>query len=155
MLWHITKIYSAHGVLEFVIYLCYNGYATKNYFANYFLRMSDVTFDLGQNRMDVHNNSTEPWCVTLVETSEATMTGGRLRRVEPHLRGKAAFCFTYGDGVGNIDVAETLRFHAFHGRLTTITAARPLQRAGYRRRRRAPIAGKAGPRRRLDQRRFC
>ena len=125
ILWHIMKIYSAHGIREFVICLGYKGYVIKEYFANYFLHMSDVTFDMAENRMDVHNNSVEPWRVTLVDTGEATMTGGRLKRVAPYLRGETAFCFTYGDGVGDIDIAQTLRFHESHGRLATMTATQP------------------------------
>ena len=130
ILWHIMKIYSAHGIREFVICLGYKGYVIKEYFANYFLHMSDVTFDVAKNRMDVHNNSVEPWRVTLVDTGEATMTGGRLKRVAPYLRGETAFCFTYGDGVGDIDIARTLRFHESHRRLATMTATQPPGRFG-------------------------
>ena len=130
LLWHIMKIYSANGVNDFVICCGYKGYLIKEYFANYFLHMSDVTFDVAKNRMDVHNNSVEPWRVTLVDTGEATMTGGRLKRVAPYLRGETAFCFTYGDGVGDIDIARTLRFHESHGRLATMTATQPPGRFG-------------------------
>lgn len=108
ILWHIMKIYSAYGINDFIICLGYKGYLIKEYFANYFLHMSDVTFDMRNNDMTVHQNSAEPWRVTLVDTGNATMTGGRLKRVKNYL-GKEDFCFTYGDGVANIDIAALLR----------------------------------------------
>jgi glucose-1-phosphate cytidylyltransferase len=108
ILWHIMKIYSAHGINDFVICLGYKGYLIKEYFANYFLHMSDVTFDMASNRMDVHQNNAEPWRVTLVDTGDNSMTGGRLRRVRQHVEGDDAFCFTYGDGVGNVNISAAL-----------------------------------------------
>ncbi len=123
ILWHIMKIYSAHGINDFLICCGYKGYIIKEYFANYFLHMSDVTFDMQDNQMQVHNHRAEPWKVTLVDTGESSMTGGRLKRVEEYLRGEKAFCFTYGDGVGNIDISESIRFHNKHGKLATLTAA--------------------------------
>lgn len=130
ILWHILKIYAAHGINDFIICLGYKGYLIKEYFANYFLHLSDVTFDIANNRMEVHNHSAEPWRVTLVDTGEDTMTGGRLKRVAPYLAGDEAFCFTYGDGVSNVDIGSTLRFHKAHGRLATMTAALPAGRFG-------------------------
>ncbi|AXQ29909.1 glucose-1-phosphate cytidylyltransferase [Solimonas sp. K1W22B-7] len=130
ILWHIMKIYSAHGIKDFVICLGYKGYVIKEYFANYFLHMSDVTFDMGSNKMEVHSNAAEPWRVTLVDTGDATMTGGRLKRVQPYLKDEDAFCFTYGDGVGDIDIGATLKFHAAHGKLATMTATQPPGRFG-------------------------
>ena len=130
ILWHIMKMYSAHGIKDFVICLGYKGYIIKEYFANYFLHMSDVTFDMESNRMEVHHNAAEPWRVTLVDTGEATMTGGRLKRLKPYLENEDAFCFTYGDGVGDIDISETLKFHAEHGKLATMTATQPPGRFG-------------------------
>ena len=129
ILWHIMKIYSSYGVNEFVICLGYRGYMIKEYFANYFLHMSDVTLDLAGNRMDVHQNSAEPWRVTLVDTGEATMTGGRLKRVRSYL-GNEDFCFTYGDGVSDVDVGKLLEFHRGHRRLATVTAVQPQARYG-------------------------
>jgi glucose-1-phosphate cytidylyltransferase len=129
ILWHILKIYSAHGVTDFVICCGYKGYMIKEYFANYFLHMSDVTFDMKHNRMDVHSNNAEPWRVTLVDTGEDTMTGGRLRRVREHL-GEDDFCFTYGDGVGDIDIRASIDFHKREGRLATLTATQPPGRFG-------------------------
>ena len=129
ILWHIMKIYSAHGVHEFVICLGYKGYMIKEYFANYFLHMSDVTFDIGENRMEVHQRHGEPWRVTLVDTGDATATGGRLRRVRPYI-GDEAFCFTYGDGVSNVDVRALIAFHAQAGTLATVTAVQPPGRFG-------------------------
>ncbi|MEX2164534.1 MAG: four helix bundle protein [Sulfuricaulis sp.] len=111
ILWHIMKIYSAHGINEFIICLGYKGYVIKEYFANYFLHMSDVTFDMAKNKMEVHHNNAEPWKVTLVDTGEATMTGGRLRRVREYVEGEERFCFTYGDGVGGVDIQATIAFH--------------------------------------------
>jgi glucose-1-phosphate cytidylyltransferase len=130
ILWHIMKIYSAHGIHEFVICCGYKGYVIKEYFANYFLHMSDVTFDMEQNRMEVHHRDVEPWRVTLVDTGETSMTGGRLRRVANYLRGEDAFCFTYGDGVADVDVTGLVAFHRAHGRLATVTAVQPPGRYG-------------------------
>lgn len=130
ILWHIMKIYSTYGIREFVVCLGYKGYVIKEYFANYFLHMSDVTFDMARNRMDVHNNTAEPWRVTLVDTGDATMTGGRLKRVKQYVEKEEAFCLTYGDGVGDIDIAKTLSFHKQHGRLATMTATQPPGRFG-------------------------
>lgn len=136
MLWHIMKMYSHHGITEFVICCGYKGYIIKEYFANYFLHMSDVTFDMVDNKMEVHQKNAEPWRVTLVDTGESTMTGGRLKRVADYLKGEAAFCFTYGDGVSNVDIRSSIEFHQQHGKLATVTAVQPpgrygaLQRAG-------------------------
>ena len=129
ILWHIMKIYSHWGINDFVICLGYKGYVIKEYFANYFLHMSDVTFDLSQNRMTVHQRKAEPWKVTLVDTGADTLTGGRLKRVQRYLDDDA-FCFTYGDGVSDIDVGKLLDFHRTHGRLATLTAIQPPGRYG-------------------------
>ena len=129
ILWHIMKIYLAHGISDFVICLGYRGYMIKEYFANYFLHMSDVTFDLANNKMEIHQASAEPWRVTLVDTGEATQTGGRLRRVQPYV-GDEDFCFTYGDGVGSIDISKLVAFHKSEGRLATVTATQPPGRFG-------------------------
>jgi glucose-1-phosphate cytidylyltransferase len=128
ILWHILKIYSAHAINDFVICLGYKGYAIKEYFANYFLHMSDVTFDIANNRMEVHQANAEPWRVTLVDTGEATMTGGRLKRVRAYLDGD--FCFTYGDGLSNVDISKLIAFHREQGTLATVTAVRPPGRFG-------------------------
>lgn len=130
ILWHIMKQYSAHGVNEFVICCGYKGYVIKEYFANYFLHMSDVTFDMSNNEMHVHERRAEPWKVTLVDTGEHSMTGGRLRRVKEHLKDEEAFCFTYGDGVGNVDISRLISFHKEHGKKATLTAAYPPGRFG-------------------------
>ena len=124
------KIYSAHGVNDFIICCGYKGYVIKEYFANYFLHMSDVTFDMTNNQMEVHHMNAEPWRVTLVDTGEETMTGGRLKRVANHLKDEQAFCFTYGDGVADVDITAQLAFHRHHGRLATVTAAQPPGRYG-------------------------
>ena len=129
ILWHIMKSYSFHGVTEFVICCGYKGYLIKEYFANYFLHMSDVTFDMEQNQMTVHHRKAEPWKVTLVDTGDATQTGGRLKRVRKYLDGDA-FCMTYGDGVGDIDIKASIAFHRAHGRLATMTATQPPGRFG-------------------------
>jgi glucose-1-phosphate cytidylyltransferase len=129
ILWHIMKTYSAHGVNEFIICCGYKGYVIKEYFANYFLRMSDVTFDMQSNQMDVHNGNAEPWRVTLVDTGENTMTGGRLKRVREHI-GNETFCFTYGDGVSDINITNVVRFHQEQGTLATLTAVQPPGRFG-------------------------
>jgi glucose-1-phosphate cytidylyltransferase len=130
ILWHIMKIYSTHGIHEFVICCGYRGYLIKEYFANYFLHMSDVTFDVQRNEMLVHERKAEPWRVTLVDTGEATLTGGRLARVAEHLRDEAEFCFTYGDGVADVDITRLVEFHRAHGRAATITAVQPPGRYG-------------------------
>lgn len=130
ILWHIMKIYSAHGVNDFVICCGYKGYLIKEYFANYFLHMSDVTFDMANNEMKVHQRNAEPWRVTLVDTGEDTMTGGRLRRVADHVKDEDSFCFTYGDGVSDIDISASIDFHRNHGKLATVTAVQPPGRYG-------------------------
>lgn len=122
ILWHIMKIYSSHGIKDFIICCGYKGYLIKEYFANYFLHMSDVTFDMQSNTMQVHERRAEPWTVTLVDTGESSMTGGRLGRVASHLLGEDAFCFTYGDGVGDIDISALIAFHRAHGKAATLTA---------------------------------
>jgi glucose-1-phosphate cytidylyltransferase len=129
MLWHIMKLYSAHGIDDFVICLGYKGYLIKEYFANYHLHSSDVTFDLGARTQRVHRSETEPWRVTLVDTGEDTMTGGRLRRVMHYLDGED-FCFTYGDGVANLDIGALVAFHRAAGRIATVTAVQPPGRFG-------------------------
>jgi len=130
ILWHIMKSYSAHGVNDFVICCGYKGYLIKEYFANYFLHMSDVTFDMVNNRMEVHEQKAEPWRVTLVDTGEDTMTGGRLKRVADYLKDEEVFCFTYGDGVSDIDISASIAFHRAHGKLATVTAVLPPGRFG-------------------------
>jgi glucose-1-phosphate cytidylyltransferase len=130
ILWHILKIYAAHGVNDFVICCGYKGYVIKEYFANYFLHMSDVTFDMAHNEMIVHEKRAEPWRVTLVDTGDTSMTGGRLRRVADHVRDEEAFFFTYGDGVGDIDITASLAFHRAHGKAATLTATYPPGRFG-------------------------
>jgi glucose-1-phosphate cytidylyltransferase len=130
ILWHILKIYSAYGVNDFIICCGYKGYIIKEYFANYFLHMSDVTFDMKKNEMIVHSRNAEPWRVTLVDTGAETMTGGRLKRVAPYLKDEDLFCFTYGDGVSDVNIAELIRFHKEHGKLATLTAVYPPGRFG-------------------------
>jgi glucose-1-phosphate cytidylyltransferase len=130
ILWHIMKLYSAHGVDDFVICCGYKGYLIKEYFANYFLHMSDVTFDMTNNRMEVHHQMAEPWSVTLVDTGENTLTGGRLKRVASYLKDEDAFCFTYGDGVADIDISAEIAFHKQHGKWATVTAVQPPGRYG-------------------------
>ena len=130
ILWHIMKIYSHYGINDFVICLGYKGYLVKEYFANYFLHMSDVTFDMRHNNMEVHQRNAEPWRVTLVDTGEETLTGGRLKRVADHIRDEEAFCFTYGDGVADVDIARQIAFHRQHGKLATVTAVQPPGRYG-------------------------
>jgi glucose-1-phosphate cytidylyltransferase len=129
VLWHIMKIYTAHGLNDFIICLGYKGYLIKEYFANYFLHMSDVTFDLSSNRMEVHEKFAEPWRVTLVDTGEDTMTGGRLKRVARYLDG-GDFCFTYGDGLGDVNIRELVAFHARQRTPATVTAVQPPGRFG-------------------------
>jgi glucose-1-phosphate cytidylyltransferase len=130
ILWHILKSYSAHGINDFVICCGYKGYMIKEFFANYFLHTSDVTFDLQKNSMEVHERFAEPWKVTLVDTGAETMTGGRLQRVRKHLEGERAFCFTYGDGVSDVDIGASIAFHEAHGKLATMTAIQPPGRWG-------------------------
>ncbi|NDD14008.1 MAG: glucose-1-phosphate cytidylyltransferase [Betaproteobacteria bacterium] len=130
ILWHILKIYSAHGINDFVVCCGYKGYVIKEYFANYFLHMSDVTFDMSSNQMCVHNQKAEPWRVTLVDTGDDTQTGGRLRRVADYLDEGEDFCFTYGDGVGDMDIAASIDFHRQHGCEATMTAVQPPGRFG-------------------------
>ncbi|MFV8819245.1 glucose-1-phosphate cytidylyltransferase [Haliea sp. E17] len=130
ILWHIMKMYSAHGVNDFVVCCGYKGYVIKEYFANYFLHMSDVTFDMVNNEMQVHQQNVEPWRVTLVDTGEDTLTGGRLKRVQQYILDEEAFCFTYGDGVSDVDIGALLKFHADHGRLASVTAVSPPGRYG-------------------------
>lgn len=130
ILWHIMKMYSAHGVNEFIICLGYKGYIIKEYFANYFLHMSDVTFDMERNNMEVLQRKAEPWRVTLVDTGEHSQTGGRLRRVRDYLPAGESFCFTYGDGVADIDLTREIAFHKAHGKLATVCAVQPPGRYG-------------------------
>lgn len=130
ILWHIMKLYSVYGVNDFVICCGYRGYVIKEYFANYFLHMSDVTFDMATNAMEVHQRNAEPWRVTLVDTGDATLTGGRLKRVRDYVAEEEAFCFTYGDGLSNVDIRALVDFHKAHGRLATVTAVSPPGRYG-------------------------
>jgi glucose-1-phosphate cytidylyltransferase len=130
ILWHIMKIYSAHGANDFVICCGYKGYVIKEYFANYFLHMSDVTFDMAKNSMVVHQQKVEPWRVTLVDTGEQTQTGGRLKRVAAHIKNDELFCFTYGDGLSDVNVSAAVNFHRSHGKLATVTAVHPPGRYG-------------------------
>jgi len=130
ILWHLMKIYSSYGINDFIVCCGYKGYIIKEYFANYFLHMSDVTFDMTNNKMKVHQQNAEPWTVTLVDTGEETETGGRLKRVLPYLKNEKAFCFTYGDGLANVDIAKLIHFHESHGKLATITAVQPPGRYG-------------------------
>jgi glucose-1-phosphate cytidylyltransferase len=130
ILWHIMKLYSAHGINDFVVCCGYKGYIIKEYFANYFLHMSDVTFDMKNNEMQVHQRKAEPWRVTLVDTGEETLTGGRLKRVTDYVKDEEAFCFTYGDGVADVDIGELIAFHKQHNKLATVTAVQPPGRYG-------------------------
>jgi glucose-1-phosphate cytidylyltransferase len=130
ILWHIMKYYSFYGVDNFIICCGYKGYMIKEYFANYFLHMSDVTFDMQKNSMEVHQRKAEPWRVTLVDTGDGTMTGGRLKRVAEYLRNEESFCFTYGDGLSDLDISREIAFHKQHGKLATVTAVQPPGRYG-------------------------
>ena len=130
ILWHIMKMYSAHGVNDFIICCGYKGYVIKEYFANYFLHMSDVTFDMSNNKMEVHQKKAEPWKVTLIDTGDHTLTGGRLKRVSQYLQDEKEFFFTYGDGVSDLDITAALKFHRKHGKIATITAVQPPGRYG-------------------------
>jgi len=129
ILWHLLKMFSAHGVNDFIVCCGYKGYVIKEYFANYFLHMSDVTFDVRENRIEVHEKNAEPWRVTVVDTGEETMTGGRLRRVRKYV-GEGTFCFTYGDGLSDVDVGQLIEFHRLQGLLATVTAVQPPGRFG-------------------------
>jgi glucose-1-phosphate cytidylyltransferase len=130
ILWHILKMYSHHGINDFVICCGYKGYVIKEYFANYFLHMSDVTIDMRSNHLEVHQKRAEPWTVTLVDTGDDSMTGGRLRRVAKYVKDEEVFCFTYGDGVSDIDIGATVEFHRIHGKAATVTATSPPGRFG-------------------------
>lgn len=130
ILWHILKIYSQHGINDFIICCGYKGYLIKEYFANYFLHMSDVTFDLRGNHMEVHQSVAEPWHITLVDTGEVAGTGGRLRKVAKYLEGEGDFCMTYGDGVSDLNISASVDFHRGHGKLVTVTAVQPAARFG-------------------------
>lgn len=130
ILWHIMKMYSAHGIQDFIVCCGYKGYVIKEYFANYFLHMSDVTFDMNTNVMEVHQRNAEPWKVTLIDTGEHTLTGGRLKRVQAYVEAEDAFCFTYGDGVADLDITAEIDFHRQHGKWATITAVQPPGRYG-------------------------
>ena len=130
MLWHIMKLYAHHGIQDFVVCCGYKGYVIKEYFANYFLHSSDVTFDMRANTMHVHERRAEPWTVTLVDTGDTAMTGGRLARVAQHVHDEEAFCFTYGDGLGNVDISASIAFHRAHGKAATLTATYPPGRFG-------------------------
>ena len=130
ILWHIMKIYSFHGINDFIICCGYKGYVIKEYFANYFLHMSDVTFDMAENKMEVHQKHVEPWSVTLIDTGEDTLTGGRIKRIKEYVKDEEAFCFTYGDGVADIDISALVNFHQLHGKLATVTATHPPGRYG-------------------------
>lgn len=130
ILWHIMKMYSSHGIDEFIICCGYKGYVIKEYFANYFLHMSDITFDMHNNAMEVHNKRAESWKVTLVDTGDETMTGGRLLRVKEFVENESCFCFTYGDGVGDINLSDLIKFHLDHGKQATLTSTYPPGRFG-------------------------
>lgn len=130
ILWHILKMYSSHGINDFIICCGYKGYIIKEYFANYFLHMSDVTFDMADNQMVVHKKNSESWKVTLVDTGDETLTGGRLKRVASYIKNETAFCFTYGDGLSDVDIGALINFHKANGRLATVTAVQPPGRYG-------------------------
>lgn len=130
ILWHIMKIYSSYGINDFIICLGYKGYMIKEYFSNYFLHNSDITFDMSKNSMHIHQNLSEPWRVTLVDTGEKTMTGGRLKRVADYIQENEEFCFTYGDGLSDINIDELIKFHKSHGKMATVTAVQPAGRFG-------------------------
>ncbi len=130
VIWHIMKMYSFHGINDFIICCGYKGYVIKEYFANYFLHMSDITFNISENTMEVHKKDAEPWNITLIDTGENTLTGGRLKRVYEYLKDDPAFCFTYGDGVSDIDISQSIKFHNSHGKLATVSAITPPGRYG-------------------------
>lgn len=141
ILWHIMKIYSSHGVNDFIICCGYKGYVIKEYFANYFLHMSDVTFDMATNEMEVHQRNAEPWRVTLVDTGDNTQTGGRLKNVAEYVKDERAFCFTYGDGLSDVDISALIQFHHAHDRWASITAVCPPGRYGALEREGALVTG--------------
>lgn len=141
ILWHIMKLYSAHGVNDFIICCGYKGYVIKEYFANYFLHMSNITFDMTNNQMYVHEQHAEPWKVTLVDTGDETLTGGRLKRVASYIENEPAFCFTYGDGVSNVDISAEIAFHRSHGKWATVTAVQPPGRYGALQMEEAKVTG--------------
>lgn len=130
ILWHVMKIYSSHGINDFIICCGYKGYIIKEYFANYFLHMSDITFDMKDNTIKVHEKNAEPWRVTLIDTGENTQTGGRLKRIKPYIEDQESFCFTYGDGLSDVNIGELIDFHKSHGKLATVTAVQPPGRYG-------------------------
>ncbi|MBK8352438.1 MAG: glucose-1-phosphate cytidylyltransferase [Leptospiraceae bacterium] len=130
ILWHIMKIYSSYGINDFIVCCGYKGYVIKEYFANYFLHMSDVTFDMSHNKMDVHQKYAESWRVTLVDTGDNTLTGGRLKRIREYLKDEEAFCFTYGDGLSDINISDLIEFHKSHKKLATVTSVQPPGRYG-------------------------
>ncbi len=130
ILWHIMKIYSTHGINDFIICCGYKGYVIKEYFSNYFLHNSDVTIDMRKNEMEIHSRKAEPWKVTLVDTGDDTLTGGRLKRVEPYIKDEEMFCFTYGDGVSDLNIRKLIEFHKNHGKFATLTATQPPGRFG-------------------------
>jgi glucose-1-phosphate cytidylyltransferase len=130
ILWHLMKIYSSHGINDFIVCCGYKGYVIKEYFANYFLHMSDVTFDMTNNKMKVHQQNAEPWTVTLVDTGDETQTGGRLKMIASYLKNEETFCFTYGDGLSDVDINELIKFHKKNGKLATVTAVQPPGRFG-------------------------
>ncbi|MDX2471612.1 MAG: glucose-1-phosphate cytidylyltransferase [SAR324 cluster bacterium] len=130
ILWHIMKSYSLHGVNEFIVCLGYKGYLIKEYFSNYYLHQSDITFDMGNNKMEIHQNTAESWKVTLIDTGASTLTGGRLKRVKDYLEEDEQFCFTYGDGVSDVDITALIAFHKSQGTLATLTATQPPGRFG-------------------------
>jgi glucose-1-phosphate cytidylyltransferase len=130
ILWHIMKIYSAHGINDFIICCGYKGYIIKEYFANYFLHMSDVTFNMHDNSIEIHNQKVEPWKITLIDTGDESQTGGRLKRVKSYLTNEDSFCFTYGDGVSDVDISASILFHKKHKKLVTVTAVQPPGRYG-------------------------
>jgi len=130
ILWHIMKIYSSHGINEFIICCGYKGYIIKEYFANYFLHMSDVTFNMHDNSIEIHNQKAEPWKITLIDTGDNSQTGGRLKRVKSYLTNEDSFCFTYGDGVSDVDISASILFHKKHKKLVTVTAVQPPGRYG-------------------------
>src|SRR6056300_849897 len=128
MLWHIMKLYSAHGINDFIICCGYKGYIIKEYFANYFLHQSDITFDMSKNEMKIHQERAEPWKVTLIDTGDNTMTGGRIKRIKEYLEIEETFCLTYGDGVANINITELIKFHYNHGKSATLSSVFPQAR---------------------------
>lgn len=130
IIWHIMKNYSFYGLKDFIICCGYKGYLIKEYFKNYFLHMSDVSLSIGQNEMKIHSNNAEPWNITLVDTGENTFTGGRLKRISQYIKNEDVFCFTYGDGIGNINISSLIAFHKKHGKNATLTATRPPARYG-------------------------